>query len=76
MNMEISALSYSDRYASTYTKDNLLLINYQPLKEGDEVCTKAVHHPGYMLAFDFVWGDGTREDFHHHDHGAFLPPND
>ena len=26
MNMEISALSYSGRYASTYTKDDLLLI--------------------------------------------------
>ena len=52
------------------------IADYQPLKEGDEVCTKAVHHPGYMLAFDFVRGDGTREDFHHHNHGAFLPPDD
>ena len=53
------------------------IVDYQPLKEGEQVCPKKVHHPGYMLAFDFIRGDGTREDFHHHSgHSAFLPPED
>ena len=31
----------------------------------------------HILAFDFIRGDGTREDYHHHSgHGDFLPPED
>lgn len=49
------------------------LIDYQPLQESQHVRSKKIHHPGYMLAFDFVRGDGIREDFCSGSNG-FLPP--
>ena len=49
------------------------LADYQPLQESQELCSKTVLQPGYMLAFDFVRGDGTREDFHSGSSG-FVPP--
>ena len=40
-----------------------------------EKCAKSQHQPVYMLAFSFVCGDGTREDFYFAPSGQFVPPS-